>query len=489
MSTKAQEGKELGLFSDTITGTTFDRINLEALYELCEKNPGHVDYIFVQRWDRFGRDTGEAFRTIRRFVDVGIEINCPEQWVDFKEPMWPHFLGFYITSAHSESLKISERTRKGIHQANMSGYYTASAPPGYTRMTISDGGKSRRLLTPDHKALHVKRAFELVAEGVPRSEVYKQIGKYIGRAKSRFYDMLKNPVYIGLVPVKAYKSHPAMIVDGKHEALVSLDVWESVQKVLEENSGTTKNMRWSNNSQLVDDFFLKKVLRGLDGDPVRAYWSKGKTKRYAYYEARSSKLLLSAQKSHDAVSEAIESIIIDPALTDVLGKNLKLLVDPIKSEISTLQDGIKRRNRKLKKIEDDYTDDLITAASFSTMQTRIRSELAEITKDLKKKEAEYNLFPSFDELCEHLDLGKIYNATDCKSKAYLLQAIFPKGFTILKPEYKLRTPFANPFVSITNSVLLVLWAVIHFGAVIPQMKIVMIKNWRTIFIKNGTVRL
>ena len=130
---------------------------------------------------------------------------------------------------------------------------------------------------------------------------------------------------------------------------------------------------------------------------------------------------------------------------------MKLLVDPIKSEISTLQDGIKRRNRKLKKIEDDYTDDLITAASFSTMQTRIRSELAEITKDLKKKEAEYNLFPSFDELCEHLDLGKIYNATDCKSKAYLLQAIFPKGFTILKPEYKLRTPFANPFVSITNS--------------------------------------
>ena len=55
--------------------------------------------------------------------------------------------------------------------------------------------------------------------------------------KSAFCDLLKNITYTGKISVPEFKKESAMIVEGKHEALVSMETFNKVQEIF-------KNKRW-----------------------------------------------------------------------------------------------------------------------------------------------------------------------------------------------------------------------------------------------------
>src|SRR5690606_37331496 len=123
---------------------TFFRPELEKLLKYCNHRRGEVNQVIVYKWDRFGRNVGEAFDTIRKFKEMGVEVNCPDSQIDFQDPNWPVLLGVTFGIAQSESLKISDRTKDGIYQANSEGYYTATAPVGYMKKVM---GK-RSIMSP-----------------------------------------------------------------------------------------------------------------------------------------------------------------------------------------------------------------------------------------------------------------------------------------------------------------------------------------------------
>ena len=106
--------QEVGVYSDTVTGTKFDNRGgeggLDAAYRLCERQRGKVAYLFVYRWDRFGRSVEHCFGAIRRFREVGVEVNCPDEWIDYTDPSWPLILSVKFGMAQSESMRISDRT-------------------------------------------------------------------------------------------------------------------------------------------------------------------------------------------------------------------------------------------------------------------------------------------------------------------------------------------------------------------------------------------
>ena len=437
----------LGIFSDSVTGTKFDnREQLDLIYSIYEKMPGTLDYIFVYKWDRLGRNVGEAFQAVEKFRNIGIEINCPEQHVNFEDPNHTLLLAVAFAIAQVESAKISERTKDGIYAANSSGYFTASAPIGYTRMDtaeIRQNGNRVRLLVPDpEKAKYVLEAFEMYAEGIySKADVFKVIAPKLGRGKSTLYRIFQNIVYSGRVYVKAYKGRPAKVVDGLHEAIVPIELFDRVQKMSEEDSKSrSMTKRSTKPNRYPTLYFLKPLfLCDVTGAQMTAYSKKKESgKIYHYYQSsRSSKFqIINAIDAHQIINETLNSFSLSEETYALLRKSLmnklKKLQAMQQKESNSLRHIVERNEGRLKKISDDFADGLINSNDFTEFKERYMLEIQkskhriELISDNSNKDIDFYL--SVLDMIKNM--GDVYRHASINYKKKILRAIFPKGFSI-----------------------------------------------------------
>ena len=448
---KTREWYEVGVFSDTISGSTFIRDQLDILRKLCYQDPTHVDYILVQRWDRFGRDVGDAFSTLKDFHNLGVEINCPDQWLDFKDANWPVFLGIYISTAHSERLKISERTKNGLYQAVISGYYPHSAPTGYKKEYEGE----RKILVPDDKAEYVRMSFEQVAEGESAQEAFNNLGKYLEIKRSTFYRMLSNPVYRGVVPVWKYKHYEAHEVPGRHEAIVSDAIWFEVQERMKSTPSAVRGKKWKLDSSLCNELFLKGCIRGKFGNYMVSYYSRGKSgRRYGYYGSPKAKHIVPAKKAHDLIESFFESARIDDSLLSEMSDVRAEMIAPLESHIEHIDAKIDKLEKRKDRIRKDYMNEIITAKEYTSFVNEIRKEVAIFVKDRVKLEKQIRSFPVVNRrLLRMIEPHSIYKKGTLALKNQLVRATFPLGFTIIKSRlgvFEVRTPHINHVVHVTD---------------------------------------
>jgi len=85
--------------ANTISGLEDERKELKSLYRELSQKPTKVDYILIQKWDRYFRNVEVGMMWIKKFSQIGIEINAVEQWVPFSQGVHNTFLGFYLGQA------------------------------------------------------------------------------------------------------------------------------------------------------------------------------------------------------------------------------------------------------------------------------------------------------------------------------------------------------------------------------------------------------
>lgn len=95
---RTKHHENVGIFSDTGSGNTFERPALDRLYKICKKNR-LVDKIWISQWSRFGRDNQKALRTIILFMEIGVEINCINNYIDFNHSSWQAILSIHVKSS------------------------------------------------------------------------------------------------------------------------------------------------------------------------------------------------------------------------------------------------------------------------------------------------------------------------------------------------------------------------------------------------------
>lgn len=433
-------GECVGIFSDTISGTTFDRPQLNKLLQYCKINM--VQILYVYKWDRFGRNVGDAFQWIQIFRNIGVEVNCPEQPIDYNDPNWPLLQGVNLGIAHSESLKISERTKDGIHQALMQGYYCSKAPAGYMRKESKNTKRRVMVFDPD-KAPIVKEIFYQVANGTAISTLIKKYYPILRIKKNAFHNMLRNVVYIGLVPVPPYKGQPRQVVKGKHKALINREIFDLVQSNFSQHQYPIR---------IQDDiFYVKNHIISSTG--ARGYWSQGKRKRYPYYDIPGVKgSVRNAHKVHKCVQDVISQITAEDLpeeYLEIAKEEFLNVVDSTAEVYASYQLQSDKIKKRMGKIEQDYMDNYISGSQYSSLQAKLHKELEDIDAEIaqligQKEKIEHEAEIFF----EHLkDLGKIFYNASNTGRSNILGAIFPGGIEISQ-NYELRTPYINEVVKL-----------------------------------------
>ena len=272
------------VFPDTITGggDFMQRPGMVALLSFLDAQPDDNFVVIFDDLKRFARDTRFHLDLREAFRLRGARIEC----LNFKFDDTPEgeFIETIMAAQGALERKQNGRQVAQKMKARMeSGYWIHYPPIGYRYETIKGRGK---MLVPHQPfADMVREAFEGYASG--RFQTQAEIRRFFESfpdfprnkageiTQQRVTDMLTHPIYTGYICSERYGID---WLKGQHEALISLKTFEKVQ---ERRQGAA---RAPLRKCKADDFALRgMVVCGDCGVPLRSSWSRGRTKRYAYY--------------------------------------------------------------------------------------------------------------------------------------------------------------------------------------------------------------
>lgn len=271
------------IFED-YSAKTFKRPGWKEISSDFKLNPDtRPNLILFTKWDRFSRNTADAYLMIRSLNEFGILAQAIEQPLNLDVPENKMMLAFYLAAPEIENHRRSLNTFFGMRKASKEGRYLTTAPKGYMNKVDEAGKKSITPVEPD--ASLIRWAFEQIGTGLyPTDMIRKELNKKgMECSKSNFYRLIKNPVYSGKIRIREYKNEQEYLVTGQHIPIISERLFQQVQKKLNIQQTSTRVNPAHNNELILRRFLIcprcSKVLTGSR--------SKGRSAHYYYYHCQS----------------------------------------------------------------------------------------------------------------------------------------------------------------------------------------------------------
>lgn len=205
---KLQNIEVVGFYKEDHSAKSFERPAFKQLLAFLKKSRGATNLLLFLKWDRFSRNTGDAYSMINQLNKLGVEPQAIEQPLDLNVPENKIMLAFYLAAQEVENDRRALNVIGGMRRALKEGRYCTAAPKGY-RNTRDEGDKP--LLASGKDAHHVRWIFEEVAKGVHSvKDVWRMAsekGFSIGR--SNIWNLLRNPIHYGsclYLPIKMSRS-------------------------------------------------------------------------------------------------------------------------------------------------------------------------------------------------------------------------------------------------------------------------------------------
>ncbi|WP_295122645.1 recombinase family protein [uncultured Chitinophaga sp.] len=237
--------------------------------------------LLVTKWDRFSRNTTDAYEMLRKLTKFGVEVRAIEQPVDMSIPENKMMLAFFLAVPEVENARRSLEIQKGRNRGITEGKWMGLAPYGYENKMDINGVKSIEPI--EMQARIMRLAFQELSGGLRTvKDVFIMVVEYgFDKSINCFWNAIRNPVYCGKIPVR--REGKVSVVQGQHQAIIPETLFLKVQGILGRKKVAARNIR-------NDDMM---PLRGLLLCPVcqRVMTGSGSTGKrktvYHYYHCRS----------------------------------------------------------------------------------------------------------------------------------------------------------------------------------------------------------
>jgi site-specific DNA recombinase len=267
------------------SGGSMERPGLQQL--LADIRTGQVDTVVVYKVDRLTRSLTDFARMVEVFDARGVSFVAVTQQFNTTTSMGRLTLNVLLSFAQFEREVIGERIRDKIAASKRKGIWMGGFPPlGYDV-------RERKLIINHDQAETVKGIFERYLElgsvrllasdlrqrGIVSSaRVSKRRSTRGGREFSRgaLYHLLCNPIYVGEI------RHKSDRYPGQHEAIVSRDLWDRVQRQLRDRRARSCEGRKTEapSSPLACKLFDE------SGEPLYVQGAAKGQRRYRYYVSK-----------------------------------------------------------------------------------------------------------------------------------------------------------------------------------------------------------
>ena len=435
----------LKIYKEDYSAKTFNRPEFTKLLAYCKTNASKIDELLFLKWDRFSRNTAESYNKINFFNNLNIRPNAISQPLDLSIPEQGLMLAVYLSIPEVENQRRSQNVTAGMRRAFKEGRYVGAPPKGYS---VGRDSSKKPILVPNKDARHIKTLFELFSTGTYNlKEVHAKLKKKgFSSSSSAMSRIIRNPLYCGIVPLKAYKEEPAAMVEGIHEPLVTKKMFYEAQEILEGR----KKQKGTNHKKVNPKFPLRGfIMCPSCNKPLSASTSRGRNNSYSYYHCFSPcSIRIRVEDAHAWFTKFLKGV----ALTK---ESYELLMELIKEEFEKFQKSSQlgpkhyeqkeKLTSKLHKIQDLFIEGDLSKEDYQITKMRY----SELLNELKEKEAEVG---DKKEILEKYkkDFKKMENIdnqffkSEIELQRSLLGSIFSKNFQF--ENNRVRTADINPLL-------------------------------------------
>ncbi len=280
---------EYVFYDDGISGkSTKKRDDFNRMIAIAKEKAHPFDVIYVWKFSRFTRNQEESmvYKNLLRKKNVNV--------VSVSEPIPEGHFGSLIERIiewmdEFYLVNLGTEVQRGMTEKASRGEPVVAPPYGY-RM-----GDNIYLIDEESGAADIVREiFQRYADGEKQRAIAMAMGdkgvrtKYGNRPDNRWVEyILRNPAYIGklrwstggtrAVSRKDYDNESIMVVDAHHEPIISLELWEKVQRMLDEQKKAYP--KYTRREQPIE-YMLKGLVRcsACGGTLIMSCATSGKTK-------------------------------------------------------------------------------------------------------------------------------------------------------------------------------------------------------------------
>ncbi|HSR00469.1 MAG TPA: recombinase family protein [Sphingomicrobium sp.] len=319
---QASEGWSLlpGEYDDGgLSGGTLERPALQRL--LANIDAGKIDIVVVYKVDRLTRSLLDFSKLVEAFDSASTSFVSVTQSFNTTTSMGRLTLNMLLSFAQFEREVTAERIRDKIAASKAKGMWMGGVVPlgyeadGRTLKIVEEHAELIRELFQRYREVGNVRLLtnQLDNECVHLPQRTMSTGRAMGGGKftrGQIYKILSNPIYLGEI------HHKGKVYEGKHEAIVDRDLWDSVQAELADNRQGSQRAATVRSASM-----LAGLVFDTEGQPlIASHACKGKV-RYRYYVSKALQLDLEsngqgiripALELEKAVAEAVAQRFDDP---------------------------------------------------------------------------------------------------------------------------------------------------------------------------------
>jgi site-specific DNA recombinase len=420
-----------------------------------------VDYVIVWSVSRWAREQED------HWVARGMVNRAGAKLLSVKEPIGENtshgimLEGVMAAVAAARRIEISEEVKRGVKRKIEVGGTHGRAPIGYqnVREPLPQGGEVRTIAIDPERAPIIFWAFETYATGlysISDMTILLEARGLRSRGNRRcaprplelprVHELLCNPYYVG------YITHNGRIYEGRHEPLISQELFDKVQAVLASH-------RHSGERDRKHQHFLKGTIRcGTCGSRLVYSCNKGNGGIYEYFVCPRNQRGECPQgyQPVDLVETAVEAHYAGVSFSDAEREEVrKAITDDLGEQVATAQQEIDNCRGVLKQLKEEerkllnmHYQERISGELFDDEQARIRSRRQDAEGVIARLSISYDdVTATLDLALEILgeDLHDLYRRGDDTIRRLINQAIFNALFVCDETisQAQLAEPFAE----------------------------------------------
>lgn len=428
----------VGSFWEDYSGKTFDRPQFNKLIEHLKKHRNSADLLLFLKWDRFSRNVAESYVMISKLAKMGIEPQAIEQPLDMSIPESKIMLAIYLAAPEVENDRRSLNTIAGMRKAMKEGRHVNMAPRGY-RNARDDNNNP--IIEPGKDAPLIQWVFEETARGVHNvMEIWKgakEKGLKVG--KSQMWNLLRNPIYCGRIFVPAYKDEKAMLIKASHEPIISQELFDEVQDVL-----NGRKRKFPTRQTAKDELPLRGYLECKQcGNKITGSASKGNGGKYFYYHCQHG--CKERFKAEGANSELVKELAkvssntgVLRTLKESLDNHLRLSKTDKQNQKGKLLAEIEKAKGRIANARRLMLDKEIEANEYREIKDEYEAEIGKLERKIEEMNTlDSDLKEQIAFCCDFLEkLPKYFTAADLTAKQQILGSILAEKLVFSQNSYR-----------------------------------------------------
>ncbi len=444
-------------FLEDHSAKTFNRPEFNKLLQLLKTKKLQADTLIITKIDRFTRNLFDAFNVVKDLEKLGVQVySLAEGLLDYNNPHKFFPLVVQTSAAQYDNMLRSDNVKRGMRQAMQKGRFMSTPPKGYLRDKVT-----KLLFINKPIADIVIWSFNKYAKGVYSSEEVRReaVQKGLKLNKQSFINMLKNPIYIGKILIHKTKEEPEQIVNGLHEALVSEEIFYTVQQVLSGKRKPYKKPKHETNYALPlrGHLVCPECARILSGSITQ---NRPNGNAIPYYHCQQNKYgckhRVNANNAHSILKDYLKTLqqpeevveLSERVLADIFNINDSERLNGLKA----IEAEINVIDARISKVTNDYADGNLPIIAFNNIVSKFEQQKNDLIMQhaiFVKTPANFDRYISYS-LGLLKDLSYYYAEAEPEIKNKLIGVVFPEKLTFLNNWYN--TTKTNEAYSITCNV-------------------------------------